>query len=120
MKEYFLLHVFVSPIEIWEMLMWRNQGISNPRRKLRIGDTGNAGPGNPAINALLYAIKGVVGINPIGEVKKESTQRNANAEFPPPTYGYMRQGEFYTGSLGGNLLNGWVTYALRGMIYTEK
>ena len=42
------------------------------------------------------------------------------AELPPPTYGYMRKDEFYTGSLDGNLLNEWVTYALRGMIYTEK
>ena len=42
------------------------------------------------------------------------------ADLPPPTYGYMRKDEFYTGSLDGNLLYEWVPYALRGMIYTEK
>ena len=96
MGEYFLLHVFVSPIEIREMLMGRNQGIRNPRRKLRVGNTGNSSPGNPAINALLGVIEGVVGANSIGEVKKDPTQRNAMAGLPPPTYGYMGKDEFYT------------------------
>ena len=119
MEEYFLLHVFISPIEIWEMLTERNQGIRNPRRKLRIGNTGNAGPGNPAINALLDLVEGVVGANSIGEVKKDLAQREAKAEFPPPPYGYLRRDEFYTRSLDDNLPNEWVTHALRGMIYTE-
>ena len=66
------------------------------------------------------AIEGVVGANSIGEAKKELAQRGASAEFPTPTYGYMGKGGFYTGSSGGNLLHEWVTYALRGVIYTEK
>ena len=41
-------------------------------------------------------------------------------ELPPNTYGYMRKDEFYTGSLAGNLLNEWVPYALRGMLYREN
>ena len=59
MKEYFSLHVFVSPIEIWEMLMEWNKGIRNPMRKLGIGNTGNACQGNPAANALLGVIERV-------------------------------------------------------------
>ena len=87
---------------------------------MRIGAAGNAGPGNPAINALVEVIDGIVGSNSIGEVQKELVNRGAIAEIPAPTYGYMRKAVFYAGSLGDNLLNEWVPYALRGMIYTDK
>ena len=120
MEEYILLHVFISPIEIWEILTGRNQGLRNPRRKLGIGNTGNAGPGNPATNAILDVIEGVVGANSFGEVKKESIQRNVTEELTPPTYGYMGKVEFYTRSVDGNLMNERVSHALRGMIYTEE
>ena len=85
MGGYFLLHVFVIPVAIFEMLMGWNRGIMNPRHKLRIGNTGNAGPGNPAINALFGVIEGVVGTNSIGEVKRDLIQRNATAELVPPS-----------------------------------
>ena len=51
-------------------------------------------------------------------VKKDSIERNVMAEHPTPTYGYMRQGGFYTRSMDGNLLNERVTHHLGGMIYT--
>ena len=70
MKEHFLLHVFVSPIEILEILMGRNHEIRPPRRKLRIGTTGNAGLGNPAINASADVIGEIVGSHSKGEVQK--------------------------------------------------
>ena len=75
MEENFIPHVFASPIEIWEILMEWNQGIRYPRQKLRIGTTGNAGPGNPAINALAEVIEGIVGNRPIGEVQKGLANR---------------------------------------------
>ena len=99
MKEHFVLHVIVSPIEIWEILMEWNHGIRSPRQKLRIGTTGNAGPGNPALNALTEVIEAIVGSNSIGEVQKDLTDRGAMAEIPPPTYGHMRRDDFYIGSL---------------------
>ena len=43
-KENFILHVFVSPVEIWEILTGRNQEIRFPRQKLRIGTARNARP----------------------------------------------------------------------------
>ena len=55
--------------------MERNQGQRDPRNKLRIGNTGNAGEGNPAINALLDVIGGVVGNNSIGELKRVLEER---------------------------------------------
>ena len=64
--------MFVSPIKIWEMPTEWNRRIRNPRRKLRIGNTGYAGSGNPAINAPLGVIEGVVERNSIGVVKKGS------------------------------------------------
>ena len=117
MKEHFLLHVLVIPIEI--LMAW-NHEIRHPRQKLRIGATGNAGPGNPAINALVEVIDGIVGSNIIGEAQKGLVNLGAIAVIPAPTYGYMRKDEFYAGSSGGNLLNEWAPYALRGMIYTDK
>ena len=87
---------------------------------MRIGATGNAGQGNPAINALAEVIGGIVGDHSIGEVQEGLASRGAIAEIPPPTYGYMRRDEFYTGSLGDNLSNEWVPYAMRGLIYSGK
>ena len=52
MKDQFILHVLVIPIAICEILMGWNQGVKLPRQKLRIGSTGNAGDGDPSINAL--------------------------------------------------------------------
>ena len=95
-------------------------GHRTSKTKIEIGTTGNAGPGNPERNALVEAIDGIVGSNSIGDVQKELTNRGAMAEVPPPTYGYMRRDEFYSGSLGDNLLNEWVPYELRGMIYTDE
>ena len=60
MKEQVPHHMFISPVGIWEILMEWNQGIKNQRHKLRIGNTGNAGAGNHAINALGEVIDGVV------------------------------------------------------------
>ena len=64
-KDQFILHVLVSPIEIWEILMEWNQGIVIPRQKLRIGSAGHTGAGNPAINSLRGAIEAKVGNNSI-------------------------------------------------------
>ena len=47
MGESFLHHVFISPVEIWEILTGWNQGKRDPRRNLRIGNTGNAGGHGP-------------------------------------------------------------------------
>ena len=41
-KDQCVLHVLVSPIDIWEILMGWNQGIVIPRQKWVIGSTGNA------------------------------------------------------------------------------
>ena len=69
------------------------------------------------------AIKGVVGTNSIGEAKKELRRRGFSAELPPPSIGYVGEGEFHTGSPGANLLNEWATYSLRegmgAVIYTK-
>ena len=120
MIERFLLHVLVQPIGIWGVLMEWNQEIRHPRQKLGIGTAGNAGPANPAINALVQVTDGIVGRNSIGEVQKGLVNRGAIAEIPAPTYGYIRKDDFYVGPLGDNLLNEWDPYALRGMIYTDK
>ena len=97
-----------------------NQGKRDPRNKLRVGTTGNAGAGNPAINALLGGIGGVVGNHSIGEVKRVLEERGVLTEIPMPTHGYMRRDEFYSRALGDNLLNEWVSRTLRIMIYTER
>ena len=64
MKEQFLPHALVSPVEIWEILMEWNHDIRHQRQNLRVGETGNAGPGNPVINALVEVIDGLVGAIP--------------------------------------------------------
>ena len=80
LKEHFILHLLVSPIEICEILTEWNQEIRQIRQKLRIGNTGNAGPGNPEINALVGAIDGIVGNNSIGEMRKGLGNKGAMAE----------------------------------------
>ena len=119
-KDQFVLHVLVSPIEIWEILMEWNQGIVIPRQKLRIGSTGNAGAGNPAINALWGAVEEKLGNNSIGEAQEDLVRRGVATEIPAPTYGYMRRNEFYLGTIDVDLANGWVMYTLRGTIYTDR
>ena len=78
MEESFLQHVFISPIEIWEILTGWNQGRRGPRRKLGIGNTGNAGAGNPSVNALLDVVGGVVGANSIGEAKRALEEKKCD------------------------------------------
>ena len=113
-KDQFILHVLVSPIEICEILMEWNHGLRLPRQKLRIGSAGNAGAGNPAINALWDVIAEKVGNNSIGEVKKDLASRGIVTEIPAPTYGYMRRDEFYVGTINGDLANEWVMFPSEG------
>ena len=56
----------------------------------------------------------------IVEVQKEMASRGVLAEIPTPTYGYMRGDDFPMAMMGGNLINDWVSVALRGMIYTGR
>ena len=70
-----------------------NLSMGNPRRKLRIRHTGNAGPRNPAINSLLDAISGVLGTDAIGEVGRDSARRGVTAELPKPAYGRREKDE---------------------------
>ena len=51
-KDQFILNALVGQIEIWEIVMEWNQGVISTRKKLGIGSAGDAGAGNPAINAL--------------------------------------------------------------------
>ena len=60
LKGAFFQQVLVSPFEIWEILMARNRGEPNPKRKLRIGTTGNVGGWSAAINSLVETIEGIV------------------------------------------------------------
>ena len=112
-KDQFILHVLVSPIEIWEILTGWNQGVRHTRQKLGIGSTGNAGAGNPAINALWCAVGAKVGNNSIGEAKKDLSSRGISTEIPAPTYGYMWRDEFYVGTIDGDLANEWVMFSHR-------
>ena len=68
-KDQFVFHVLVSPIEIWEILTGWNQEIRLTRQKFRIGSAGYAGHGNPEINALWEVIEEKVGNNAIGAAK---------------------------------------------------
>ena len=120
MKGKFLLHVLLSPIEIWEILMAWNRGIQETRQKLRIGPAGNAGLGNPAINAMWEVIEAKVGNNSIGEMQKEMASRGVLTEIPAPTYGRARGDELHMGIIDENLVREWVPVALRGMIYTDR
>ena len=120
MKDKFLRQVLAGPIEIWEILMARNQGIQAPRQKLRIGSTGGACLGNPEVNDLWGEIEAQVGSNSIGEMQKEMASRGVLTEIPAPTYGYTRGDDFHMGIIDGNLVNEWIMGALRGMIYTDR
>ena len=57
LKESFIPHVLVSPFGICVISMGRNAEEMNPRRKLRIGMTGNVGGGAPSINYLVETIE---------------------------------------------------------------
>ena len=58
LKDAFVKHVLASPYEIYEILMGHNREL-NPRKKLRIGATGNAGV--VAICVMVETIVGTVG-----------------------------------------------------------
>ena len=84
MNDQFLFQVLVIPIAIWEILMEWNQGGNPQGKKLRIGSTGNAGAGNPAINALWEVIEAKVGKNSIWGseevlIKSRNSDRNPGA-----------------------------------------
>ena len=87
---------------------------------MRIGPAGNAGLGNPEINALWEAIEAKVGNNSIWEMQKEMDSRRVLTELPAPTYGYARGEDFHMGIIDGNLVNEWAQVALIGMIYTDQ
>ena len=120
MKGKFILHVLVSPLEIWEILMAWNTRIQAKRHKLMIGSTGNSGLGNPEINSSRDVVEAKVGCVSIVEVQKEMASRGILTETPYPTHGCMRGDDFYMATMDGNLISDWVFWVLRGMIYTDR
>ena len=92
MKGEFILHVLVSPVEIWEILTEWGQRIQAARQKLRIWSTGTACLGNPAINAIWEAIEAKVENSSIWGDAEWFRSKEVVAEIPSPTYGYMRGG----------------------------
>ena len=96
----------------------RNRSEMNPRRKLGIGSTGNAGVA--AIFAMVETIEGIAGCIAMVEAHASLEERGILTEMPFPGYAYVRISAILHERMGKSLYNDWVDGNLDGLTHVAR
>ena len=117
MKDACAKHALVRPCGIYEILMGYTGGLG-PRKKMRIGPTGNAGV--VSISVMVETIEGTVGCLAMEGANAALAGRGVLTELPVPNYGYVRSSAILHGRIENIMYNDWVGGNLEELIYADR
>ena len=117
-EDSFSKNVLVNSYELYEILTGHSREEVNPRMKLRIGTTGNAGVAS--ISANVEAIEGIAGRRSIVGANEALSARGLLTEITLPDYGYVRSSVILHEGMDFILYIDWVGGDLDELTYTDR